>query len=201
MKTQPKHQLPTVSKRREKKRLKRDLGKNSLKGPRLSRMRLLFLSAVLVSFFSASFAASDDDDESAPRLYTINGKVHPPAVHTSVPSDPDWFWRTKVVVDGGKRQEQIDIIISCQAPTHDYRAYRIYCVLYVNFSRSGFLREDGTFAVSGLPTGSYVVEVVNADYYYEPVRVDINSKGKMRARKVNNVQPTQVKQCCFFSYV
>merc|ERR1712027_21038 len=84
------------------------------------------------------------------------------AVHTSVPSDPDWFWRTKVVVDGGKR--------------------------------SGFLREDGTFAVSGLPTGSYVVEVVNADYYYEPVRVDINSKGKMRARKVNNVQPTQVTQ-------
>ena len=164
-------------------------------------MRLLFLSAVLVSFFSASFAASDDDDESAPRLYTINGKVHPPAVHTSVPSDPDWFWRTKVVVDGGKRQEQIDIIISCQAPTQDYRAHRIYCVLYVNFSRSGFLREDGTFAVSGLPTGSYVVEVVNADYYYEPVRVDINSKGKMRARKVNNVQPTQVKQCCFFSYV
>ena len=64
-------------------------------------------------------------------------------------------------------------------------------------SRSGFLREDGTFAVSGLPTGSYVVEVVNADYYYEPVRVDINSKGKMRARKVNNVQPTQVKQDCF----
>ena len=46
--------------------------------------------------------------------------------------------------------------------------------------------------MSGLPTGSYVVEVVNADYYYEPVRVDINSKGKMRARKVNNVQPTQV---------
>ena len=58
--------------------------------------------------------------------------------------------------------------------------------------RSGFLREDGTFAVSGLPTGSYVIEVVNSDYYYEPVRVDINSKGKMRARKLNNVQPTQV---------
>merc|ERR1711934_316757 len=53
---------------------------------------------------------------------------------------------------------------------------------------------DGTFGVSGLPTGSYVVEVVNADYYYEPVRIDINSKGKMRARKVNNVQPTQVTQ-------
>ena len=69
----------------------------------------------------------------------------------------------------------------------------------INFCRSGFLREDGTFGVSGLPTGSYVVEVVNADYYYEPVRIDINSKGKMRARKVNNVQPTQVICTCFYS--
>ena len=75
-------------------------------------MRLLFLSAILVSFFAASLAASEDDDESAPRLYTINGKVHPPAVHNSVPSDPDWFWRTKVVVDGGKRQERIDMMPS-----------------------------------------------------------------------------------------
>jgi len=119
---------------------------------------LLLFSAIL-----ASSAAAENDDESAPsKLYTINGKVHPPAVHNSVPADADWFWRTKVVVDGGKR--------------------------------SGFLREDGTFAVPGLPTGSYVIEVVNSDYYYEPVRVDINSKGKMRARKLNNVQPTQVTQ-------
>ena len=102
----------SVSKRREKKRGKRDLGKNSLKRPKFSMMRLLFLSAVLVSFFAASFAASEDDEESAPRLYTINGKVHPPAVHNSVPADPDWFWRTKVVVDGGKRRERIDIMSS-----------------------------------------------------------------------------------------
>jgi len=125
-------------------------------------MRLIFLSAVLASFVTASHAASEDDEESTPKLYTISGRVHPPSTHNSVPADPDWFWRTKVVVDGGKK--------------------------------SGFLREDGTFGVSGLPTGSYVVEVVNADYYYEPVRIDINSKGKMRARKVNNVQPTQVTQ-------
>ena len=69
-------------------------------------MRLIFVSAVFATFVTASYATSEDDDESSPKLYTINGKVHPPAVHNSVPSDPDWFWRTKVVVDGGKREER-----------------------------------------------------------------------------------------------
>lgn len=36
--------------------------------------------------------------------------------------------------------------------------------------------------------------MVNADYYYEPIRVEINSKGKIRARKVNHIQPSQVIQ-------
>ncbi len=58
----------------------------------------------------------------------------------------------------------------------------------------GFLREDNTFSVSGLPSGLYLVEVANPDHFYEQVRIDINSKGKIRARKVNNVQPTQVTQ-------
>ncbi|XP_064481933.1 endoplasmic reticulum membrane protein complex subunit 7-like [Ornithodoros turicata] len=52
----------------------------------------------------------------------------------------------------------------------------------------GFLRNDGSFTVHNLSPGSYVVEVVNADYMYEPVRVDINSKGKFRARRVNYIQ-------------
>lgn len=34
---------------------------------------------------------------------------------------------------------------------------------------SGFLKEDGTFVISGIPSGSYVVEVSNPDYYYESV--------------------------------
>lgn len=61
-------------------------------------------------------------------------------------------------------------------------------------SHVGFLKEDNTFSINGLPSGSYLVEVVNPDYFYPPVRVDINSKGKFRARKVNHVQPTQVNQ-------
>lgn len=34
----------------------------------------------------------------------------------------------------------------------------------------GFLKEDGTFVVNGVPSGSYVLEIVNPDYFYEPVR-------------------------------
>lgn len=55
-------------------------------------------------------------------------------------------------------------------------------------------REDGTFIISNVPSGSYVVEVVNPNYMYEPVRVEINSKGKFRARKVNFIQTSQVIQ-------
>lgn len=58
----------------------------------------------------------------------------------------------------------------------------------------GFLKEDGTFVISNVPSGSYVLEAVNSNYMYEPVRVEINSKGKFRARKVNHIQTSQVIQ-------
>ncbi|CAH2042714.1 unnamed protein product, partial [Iphiclides podalirius] len=58
----------------------------------------------------------------------------------------------------------------------------------------GFIKEDGSFAVHNVPTGSHVVEVVHPDYMYEPVRVEINSKGKYRARRVNYIQTSQVIQ-------
>jgi hypothetical protein len=49
----------------------------------------------------------------------------------------------------------------------------------------GFLKSDGTFIISKVPSGSYVVQVVNPNYFYEAVRIEINGKGKFRARKVN----------------
>jgi len=61
--------------------------------------------------------------------------------------------------------------------------------------KSAFIREnDHSFAVLNLAPGSYLIEVTNPDFFYEPVRVDITSKGKIRARKVNNLQPNQVNQ-------
>lgn len=58
----------------------------------------------------------------------------------------------------------------------------------------GFVKQDGSFAIHNVPTGSYVVEVIHPDYMYETVRVEINSKGKYRARKVNYIQTSQVIQ-------
>ena len=58
----------------------------------------------------------------------------------------------------------------------------------------GFLKEDGSFAIYNVPSGSYVVEALNSEVTYEPVRVEINSKGKFRARKVNYIQTSQVVQ-------
>lgn len=58
----------------------------------------------------------------------------------------------------------------------------------------GFIKDDGSFTIYNIPTGSYVVEILHPDYMYEPVRVEINSKGKYRARKVNYIQTSQVIQ-------
>lgn len=40
----------------------------------------------------------------------------------------------------------------------------------------GFLREDGSFVISSIPSGSYIVEINNNDYFYEPVStlIDFN---------------------------
>lgn len=58
----------------------------------------------------------------------------------------------------------------------------------------GFIKNDGSFTIHNVPSGSYVVETINPDYIYEPVRVEINSRGKIRARKVNYIQTSQVIQ-------
>lgn len=38
------------------------------------------------------------------------------------------------------------------------------------------------------------MDVLNPNYVFEPLRVDINSKGKIRARKLNLLQPNVVQQ-------
>lgn len=56
----------------------------------------------------------------------------------------------------------------------------------------GFLQADGSFVVNGLPSGSYVVDVTNVRYRYESLRVDISSRGRVRARRLNHLQPSEV---------
>lgn len=55
-----------------------------------------------------------------------------------------------------------------------------------------FFRSDGSFSLH-VPTGSYLLEVTNPVYSFEPIRVDVNSKGKIRARRLNNIQPSLVQ--------
>ncbi|KRZ44334.1 ER membrane protein complex subunit 7 [Trichinella pseudospiralis] len=65
--------------------------------------------------------------------------------------------------------------------------------ILVNFGQYiGLIRSDGTFVIHCVPSGSYVVEVANADVIFEPYRVEINARGKIRARKLNYVQPAIV---------
>lgn len=64
----------------------------------------------------------------------------------------------------------------------------------VNYgAHNGFLRKDGSFSVNNLLPGSYIVDVTNPNYVFEPIRVDITSRGKIRARKINFIQPNQVQ--------
>ncbi|CAJ0597404.1 unnamed protein product [Cylicocyclus nassatus] len=58
----------------------------------------------------------------------------------------------------------------------------------------GFVREDGSFTVDNVPSGSYIVQVENVDFVFEPIRVDITGKGKIRARKLTVLQPNVVNQ-------
>ncbi|EYC30574.1 hypothetical protein Y032_0005g2728 [Ancylostoma ceylanicum] len=58
----------------------------------------------------------------------------------------------------------------------------------------GFVREDGSFTVDNVASGSYVVQVENVDFVFEPIRVDITARGKIRARKLSVLQPNVVNQ-------
>ncbi|KAF5394637.1 hypothetical protein PHET_10827 [Paragonimus heterotremus] len=58
----------------------------------------------------------------------------------------------------------------------------------------GFVKPDGSFEVHGLHSGSYVVEPLHPSFIFQTARVDINSKGRIRARRVNAPQPNAVKE-------
>lgn len=107
------------------------------------------------------------------------------------------YGATELEEDGGTGQETYKIEgrvvrpdASLVLPWEWFAATKIF----TNSGHYGFLREDGSFVINNVPWGSHVVQVMNPTFVYEPVRVDINSKGKMRARAVNNIQPSQVVQ-------
>ncbi|XP_061392727.1 ER membrane protein complex subunit 7 homolog [Musca vetustissima] len=135
-------------------------------------MRSKFLLELLALFAVACMANGDltiQDElvDEVSGLFTIEGKVYPPEAQ-QMSYNPNAIPNNKW---------QADTVLSIN-----------------NGEYKGFIREDGSFIISSVPSGSYVVEINNPDYFYEPVRVEINPKGKFRARKVNYVQPSQIVQ-------
>lgn len=61
----------------------------------------------------------------------------------------------------------------------------------------GFVRSDGSFEVHDVPTGSYIVEFAHPKYMFEATRIDISARGKIRARRVNNVDSKSVVQVAY----
>lgn len=53
--------------------------------------------------------------------------------------------------------------------SNDFNWQRDTVITINNGEYNGFLKEDGTFSIGGIPSGSYVVEISNPDYYYESV--------------------------------
>ncbi|ALC41305.1 CG8397 [Drosophila busckii] len=134
-------------------------------------LKLYIVGALLALSNCEVVIGQNQDDlvsEDVSGYYTIEGKVYAPEVGPGpapgMPMTSTSKW-------------QVDVVVSIN-----------------NGEYKGFVREDGNFVISGVPSGSYVLDVYHPDVFYEPVRVEINPKGKFRARKVNYVQPAQVVQ-------
>ena len=149
-------------------------------------LRHLFGFVLILTIASNQAQATDSSIEAEATIspsstFHIEGKIAPPDVKPK-----DWYWTTRILLDGGKRLAYLKVR---RNPSGIFeKSLVIFLVFFKSF------QEDNSFSISGLSSGSYLLEVHNPDYYYEPVRIDINSKGKVRARKVNNVQPSQVNQ-------
>ncbi|BFG04853.1 ER membrane protein complex subunit 7 homolog [Drosophila madeirensis] len=135
----------------------------------------LIVIATLIALSSCEIIIGQDElvDEVS-GLYTIEGRVSPPDTILA----PGQGAGSALNKEDNKWQVDVTITIN----DGEYK---------------GFVREDGQFIISGVPSGSYVLDVHHPDVFYEPVRVEINPKGKFRARKVNFVQPAQIMQVAY----
>lgn len=77
-------------------------------------------------------------------LFTIEGRVSPP--DTIIPRGPG----VPVNKEASKWQTEVTVTIN-------------------DGEFKGFVREDGQFLISGVPSGSYILDVHHPDVFYEPV--------------------------------
>nr|XP_016928855.1 ER membrane protein complex subunit 7 homolog [Drosophila suzukii] len=134
--------------------------------------KLLIFTALIALVSCEVVIGQDELVDEVSGLYTIEGRVSPP---DSIFPPAQGGRGAPVNKDAPKWQTEVTLSIN-------------------DGEFKGFVREDGQFMISGVPSGSYILDVHHPDVFYEPVRVEINPKGKFRARKVNFVQPAQIMQ-------
>lgn len=148
-------------------------------------MKEILYVLVILANLCERYVIAEHEEDASTDLFVIEGKVFP----WDNAASTGWQLMTHVMANGGehygflRQLHVIHIATNLCATTH-----------YILNEFAFYFREDGTFIISNVPSGSYMVEVVNPNYVYEPVRVEINSKGKFRARKVNLIQTSQVIQ-------
>jgi hypothetical protein len=144
-----------------------------------AKFNVIMLAGAVFAVFCFVNSASADGGQSQPaddgQLFSIEGKILPP----SAPVPPQ------------------GASAASQSPPPLPFAMETTEIVVNGRKRVGFVRPDGSFSIPGLPAGSHLVEVACPNYFFEPVKVDISSKGKFRARKVNLVQPSQVVQVAY----
>jgi len=142
---------------------------------------LVFIASVVKGDTSSSEDVSASQDPgSAVIWYTIEGKIIQPGLADKP--------KSKSGVSGG---------VSASAREKDGDSssaeWASQIQILVNGGEHvGYVREDGTFKILGIPSGSHIIDIIHPQIHYESARVDITSKGKIRARKVNHLQPTLV---------
>lgn len=144
----------------------------------IMRFVLNFLCVCLV--INVSLVSCVKNPEKLANLFDIEGVVYPP---DTLPHNKKiaWLTETRVYLKGG-----------------NHVGFLRYCFLLslhlIRFSilKWFIFRENGSFILSKIRPGSYIVEVVSSNYVYEPIRIDVNNKGKFRARRINYVQSNQI---------
>ncbi|XP_064368513.1 endoplasmic reticulum membrane protein complex subunit 7 isoform X1 [Dromaius novaehollandiae] len=134
---------------------------------------LLWLVVSLLSddaWGSEAVGAAESSGGAGPgERFKIEGRAVVPGVKPQ-----DWIAGARVLVDG---EEHVGFLKRSQRPVLWWESVVL---------------TDGSFVVHDIPSGSYVVEVISPAHKFEPVRVDITSKGKMRARYVNYIKTSEV---------
>ncbi|KAH8401682.1 hypothetical protein KR009_007368 [Drosophila setifemur] len=138
-------------------------------------LKFMVFAALIALGTSEVVIGQDELVDEVSGLYTIEGRVTPP--DSILPPGQGLGGGRGSPVGKELSKWQTEVIVTIN-----------------NGEFKGFVREDGQFIISGVPSGSYVLDVHHPDVFYEPVRVEINPKGKFRARKVNFVQPAQIMQ-------